>query len=139
MFEFVVTYLGFFKRVPLMAQLFDALLKIETFFFNREILDYIDDIETEVLSWSNTSVHVHKFGGIQFNLGNEEIGHIHGNGLLDVLFDRKIKSQLLVEGKVSDHHTFKKSGWITFRIESEVDKQYALDLLKYSITTSIKQ
>lgn len=136
MFNFIVNYFGLLKHVPLLAQLFDALLKMWTLVTNRKILDYVDEIEEEVLSWKNTSAHLHKFGGIQFNLRNREIGHIHGNGLLDILFTQNIKSHLLVEGKVIDHHVFKKSGWISFQIQTARDKQYALDLLRYSISIS---
>jgi hypothetical protein len=132
MFDFVVTYLSVLKRVPLLAQLFDALLKINAFFFNRKILDFIDDIECEVLRWDNTYVHLHKFGGVQFNLKEKELGHIHGNGLLDVLFDQRTKKELLAEGKVKNHHTFKKSGWVSFQIKTEADKEFALRLLRNS-------
>jgi hypothetical protein len=138
MFNFIVNYFALLKHVPLLAQLFDALLKIETFVTNRKVLDYVDEIEEEVLSWTNMSVERHKFGGIQFNRGSKEIGHIHGNGLVDVLFAQTIKKKLLEEGRIRDHHVFKKSGWVSFQIQTEPDKRYALDLLKHAITTSVK-
>ena len=136
MFSFIVNRFGALKHIPLMPHLFDALLKIGVLLSNKKILDLMDEIETEVLSWTNTSLHIHKYGGIQFNLGKKELGHIHGNGLLDILFSRKIKSQLLQEGKVKEHHTFKNSGWITFHIQNVDDKRIAIDLLKYAYGTS---
>ncbi len=138
MFNFFVKYFGILKHVPLLAHVFDALIKIGVLFSNRNILDYVDDVENEVLLWQNTSVQAHKFGGIQFNLSGKELGHIHGNGLLDILFSRKIKSQLLKEGKVKEHHTFKNSGWITFQIQTADDGKSAIKLLKYSYSISAK-
>ena len=132
MFEFTVKYFGFLKHIPLLPHLFDAWIKIGMFFSNRKILDYIDDIEKEVLSWEKTSARIHKFGGIQFDHDKKEIGHIHSNGLLDILFSKEIKGKFLMEGKVKGHHTFRNSGWITFQIKAQKDKAIAIELLRYS-------
>lgn len=137
MFKFVVTYFGWLKDVPLFPHVFETYLKIQTLFLNKHILDYIDDIENEVLSWKNTSIGSHKYGGLQFNLNQKELGHIHGNGILDILFNRKIKSALIKEGKAEPHHIFKDSGWVTFRIQTEQDKLSAIELLKYSYQLSV--
>jgi hypothetical protein len=138
MFDLIIKHFGAFKHIPLLPQLFDSLLKIGILLSNRRILDYIDDIENEVLSWQNTSIQIHKFGGIQFNLNGTELGHIHGHGLLDILFNTKIKSFLLKEGKAKEHHTFKNSGWITFQIKNADDKKSAIELLRYAYVTSGK-
>lgn len=134
MFDFTVRYFGFLKHVPLLPHLFEAMLKVTTFASNRSVLDYIDDIENTVLSWKQTSIHPHKFGGVQFNVNDKEIGHIHGNGLLDIPFSKSVKEQLISEtnGKVKEHHIFKKSGWISFYIEDRRDKELALSILKRS-------
>ncbi len=132
MFNWVVKYFGLLKHVPVLPQLFDSLMKIGTLFYNRKLLDYMDDIENEVLSWPNTTIQVHKFGGTQFNFQTKELGHIHGNGLLDVLFSRKMKSELTKQYKVQDHHIFKNSGWISFQIKTEADKLIAITLLRHS-------
>jgi Family of unknown function (DUF5519) len=133
MFDFVVKYLGFLKHITLFAQFYDASLKLTTLLFNPKVLDCVDAIEAEVTSWPNMSVQLHKFGGVQFNFNNKEVGHIHGNGMLDLLLNRKAKSELLIEGRVRDHHTFKDSGWITFVIRTANDYEYALGLLKFAI------
>lgn len=133
MFDFTVNHLGALKHIPLFAQIFDAFLKIDTLVFNPRVLDYVDSIEKEVASWPNTSVRLHKFGGVQLDFANKEVGHIHGNGTLDLLLNRKAKSELLIEGRIKDHHTFKDSGWITFVIRTANDSEYALGLLKSSM------
>ena len=134
MFDFTVKYLGFLKHVPLLPHLFEAMLKVRTFISNRLVLDHIDEIESTVLSWNQASVGIHKFGGTQFNVGDKEFGHIHGNGLLDVPLSRSIKEQLILEtkGRVKEHHIFKKSGWISLHVENALDKELAIQVLMRS-------
>jgi hypothetical protein len=138
MFNLVVKYASPLKHVPVLPHVFDALLKIGTLLSNRNLIDFIDDIENEVLSWAQTSVHVHKFGGTQFNLYDKELGHIHGNGLLDILFSRKTKSELMLKYSVKEHHVFKDSGWISFQIKTETDKKIAIELLRYAYLAAQK-
>jgi len=130
MFSFVVKHLGFLKRVPLLPHLYDSLIKIRVLVTKPTLAKHIDIVEEEVSKWKGASIGVHKYGGSQFNFNAKEIAHIHSNGLLDVLFNKEIKAQLLKEGRVSDHHVFNKSGWISFYIKTEDDKDYALELLK---------
>jgi hypothetical protein len=139
MFELIIKYLGFLKHVPLLPRLFDAMMRISLFFSNTNALDHIDEIENEVLSWEKTSIHTHKFGGTQFDMNDREIGHIHSNGLLDILFNKEIKTALLKEGRAKDHHTFKNSGWISFLIRNEEDKKYAIRLLRESYLLKLQR
>ena len=132
MFEFIVKYFGFLKHIPPLPQIVDGLIKLHTFLFRKEILNYLDAIEKVVLSWNGTSLKMHRYGGVQFDVNKKEIGHIHSNGLLDVLLKREIKEQLIREGRVQEHHTFARSGWISFYIKTEKDKEYAIELLEYS-------
>lgn len=132
MFLFVVKRLNFLKSIPLFALLFDSLIKMWMLITKPERLDQIDEIEQEVLKWKNTSVSLHKFGGTQFNFKKIEFAHIHSNGILDILFSRKIKAELMLEGKIKEHHVFKKSGWISFNVQHIEDVNYALFLLKRS-------
>jgi hypothetical protein len=131
-FDFTVKYFGCLKHVPLLPHLFDTLLKIWALISNSAIVEYCDEIENEVMSWKRTSIRVHKFGGIQFNIDEREIGHIHGNGLLDIPFTKKIKQDLLLAGRVKDHHVFKNSGWISFRVKTLEDRELAIELLRRS-------
>jgi Family of unknown function (DUF5519) len=132
MFDFVVKYLGFLKNVPLLPQVFEVYLILWSFIFKPEVLDVIDAVRDEVLSWNDTSESMHKYGGTQFDCRGKEIGHIHGNGILDILFSKKIKEQLLAEGKIKDHHVFTRSGWVSFYIRKKEDEVYAIQLLHLS-------
>ncbi|WP_295674213.1 luciferase family protein [uncultured Mucilaginibacter sp.] len=129
MFDFFVKYLGFLKNVPLLPQLFEAFLILCSFIFKPEVLDGIDIIHYEVLRWEGITECRHKYGGLQFDCSGKEVGHIHGNGILDILFSKKIKEQLLAEGKIKDHHIFANTGWISFYITQKEDAAYAIKLL----------
>ena len=130
LFNFVVENFGFLKFVPLAPLVFDAWLKLWTLITNPEILDAMEAIEAEVLSWRGAGVGLHKYGGVQFNYNGRELGHIHGNGLLDMRFSRHVKNELLAENRVTDHHVFVNSGWISFYIRNKEDAEYAAQLLK---------
>jgi hypothetical protein len=92
----------------------------------------LDRIQNEVTSWQGIAAHPHRFGGIEFNLGTTEIGHIHRNGMVDIPFNSKIRHQLVAEGKAEPHHLLAETGWITFYIRSDADVQAAIDLFKLS-------
>lgn len=130
MFNIAVKYLGFLKHIPGVGFLFDSWLKVWTLLTSPTLLDYMDEIEREISRWDGVSIGLHKYGGMQFDYNNREIGHIHSNGLLDMLLNRKLKQQLMREGKILDHHVFKHTGWISFYIKTQADRDYALRLLK---------
>ncbi|NCD68837.1 hypothetical protein GSY63_05665 [Mucilaginibacter sp. R11] len=118
------------KFVPGLALVFDNWLKIHTLLTRPDLLDWLDAIETEADKWENVTISTHKYGGTQFNYGGKEIGHIHSNGLLDMLLSRSIKQQLMQQGRIQDHHSFKNTGWISFYIHTKRDAGYALHLLQ---------
>ena len=132
MFDLIVKRLGFLKHIPFAAIGFDGLIRFRTIAFNSSLSKCLDEIEEEVTKWEGVSVVMHKYGGAQFNVGKKEIGHVHGNGLLDVLLSRKQKEELIKAGKAEDHHVFRDSGWISFWIRSLADKDNAIELLRIS-------
>ncbi|WP_240618483.1 luciferase domain-containing protein [Pedobacter yonginense] len=132
MFSFVVKKLGFIKSIPLTALIFDSGIKLWQYIFEPKKLILLDSLEDIVLSWEGVDISLHKFGGTQFNFHKNEIGHVHSNGILDILFDRETKNNLILEGKAEQHHVFEKSGWISFYIKSEADIQPAAHLLRES-------
>lgn len=134
MFKIIVRYFGFFKHIPGVPYVYDALLKIRLFFFNRKLLNDLDDIEQTVSSWNDVYVTLHKYGGTQFNLNSYELGHLHGNGLLDVLLTRSHKKELMQKHSIEDHHVFKDSGWISLWIKTSSDKELAIEVLQQAYT-----
>lgn len=110
----------------------DALMMIWNIAFNREVIYCIEKIEEQVVMWPGMSATLHKFGGLQFNYSGKEIGHIHSNGILDILFNKKLKRAMMQQGLVLEHHVFKHSGWISFYIHSKSDVEKAMLLLEMS-------
>jgi hypothetical protein len=94
--------------------------------------DKIEYIKQTVTSWSGVTVNPHRFGGLEFNLGGVEIGHIHHNGMVDIPFNSKIRSQLLAEHHAGPHHLLPETGWITFYIRSAEDVEQAIWLFRLS-------
>lgn len=48
-------------------------------------------ITETVLSWDGVIAHPHRFGGTEYRLGRREIGHMHGDRLVDIPFPKKIE------------------------------------------------
>lgn len=92
----------------------------------------LEHIENEVTAWVGMTANPHRFGGIEFNLGTTEIGHIHRNGMVDIPFNSKIRNRLIAEGKAEPHHLLADTGWISFYIRSDTDVQSAVDLFRLS-------
>ncbi len=95
-------------------------------------MKHVRTLEGVVSSWSQISVHPHRFGGREFLFGDAEVGHVHTNGIVDIPFTRPIHDVLLAEGLAEQHRWVPNSGWITFRIRSEQDIAHALWLMRLS-------
>lgn len=91
-----------------------------------------EEISETVLKWRDVTAQPHRFGGIEFRIGKREIGHLHGNSLLDVPFPRSVRNELVADGKAEPHHILPESGWISFRIRNRNDVGRALDLMRRS-------
>ncbi|HEX2988578.1 MAG TPA: luciferase family protein [Chloroflexota bacterium] len=95
-------------------------------------------LESAVATWPGTTAHPHRFGGTEFRLGRREIGHIHGDYLVDIPFPRKIRDELIAAGRCEPHHVLPQSGWVSAYIRSEPDVENAIDLLRISFDLATK-
>ncbi|QGQ98885.1 hypothetical protein EHS13_30410 [Paenibacillus psychroresistens] len=130
MFKFVVRRLAFLKYVPLLPQVFDLLFKMWNGLFRPQLNDWNDQIEAEILQIPGIELSLHKYGGTQFNYCTKELGHLHSNGLLDILTSKAVKAAYLSKGLAENHHVMPQSGWVSFYIGSIEDQQQAVLLLK---------
>lgn len=96
-------------------------------------------IKTEVEAWEGVTSRAHRFGGTEFIFGKRELGHIHGNTLVDIPFPKAIKNELVEAGKVLPHHILPESGWISFYIKKDEDVTQAIELFKLSYETALKK
>jgi len=90
-------------------------------------------------SWAGVIAHPHRFGGTEFQFGTREIGHIHGDYLVDIPFPTKVRHEVIAAGLAQPHHVLPDSGWISFYIHREEDVQGAIDLFRRSYEIARKQ
>ncbi len=95
-----------------------------------------EKITQAVTAWEGVSARPHRFGGVEYVLGERrEIGHLHGNHMLDVPFPKKIRDEIVAAGRAQPHHILPDTGWVSFylRQEADVEKAIALLLQNYQI------
>jgi hypothetical protein len=89
-------------------------------------------IDREVMSWPGLSRHAHRFGGTEYRMGAREIGHIHGQSLVDVPLPRRIRDELVAGGLARPHHVLPESGWVSLPLKTMDAAANAVSLLRQS-------
>jgi hypothetical protein len=89
-----------------------------------------EQIAATVRSWPGVEAAPHRFGGIEFRLGRRELGHLHGDRIADLPFPRRVRDELVAEGRAHPHHVLPESGWITVSIRSPEEAECALELFQ---------
>ncbi len=110
----------------------DAVLLLWTLLTRPGVAAAIEKVRVEALSWAGVTAAPHRFGGCEFRLGAREIGHLHGNGVLDLPLSRALKERLVSEGRGREHHTHPGTGWLSFPMNAGGDAGQALELLRLS-------
>lgn len=128
----VARYFSVLKEIPLLPILIDEQIRLFTFIFKPRLFFLMSQIIKEIKTWKGVSMRTHRYGGIEFRVGNREIGHLHGGGLLDILFDKDTKDILFKNNQISEHHVFKNTGWGSFYINENSDLQEIIYLLRKS-------
>jgi hypothetical protein len=90
-----------------------------------------DRLLETVSSWSGVDVGPHRFGAVEFAVGEREIGHVHGGRVVDINFPKRVKDVLVDEGATNDHR-FAGGGWTSFYVDSDADVEQAHRLLRLS-------
>lgn len=129
-FKFVAHRLRPLRFVPGLPHLFDSLLLAVTVARRPSVARSLDAIDKAVLGWPGVIKGLHRFGGTEYRRGGRELGHVHGNGLLDLPLTKSLREQLVADGKALPHHIYPRSGWVSFYIYSEADTAHALALLR---------
>jgi luciferase-like monooxygenase len=96
-------------------------------------------IRQHVLNWPGVSEHPHRFGGTEYRLGQRELGHVHGERLVDLPFPKSVRDELIAAGRAEAHHFLPQSGWVSFHIREEADVERAIDLLRLSFELAERQ
>ena len=98
----------------------------------RQAARLVDRIIEEVAAWPHVNTEEHRFEGREFILGPREVGHVHRWGIVDVPFTKRLRDQLIEEGRTGEHHVVPESGWTTHYVKSEDDVDECVWLLRLS-------
>src|SRR5688572_116983 len=96
-------------------------------------------ISEAVTSWAGMTVQAHRFGGVEYVIGRREIGHIHGDQLVDIPFPKKVRDEIVAAGRAQPHHILPETGWVSFYLRDENDVEKAITPLHESYEIAQKQ
>jgi len=103
-----------------------------------EIQKLIGEIENTITQWPGLHTAVHEMGGVVFLYDQTDIGHIHWNGNLDIVFGKHLTSQLVRLENIR-HHNFLPESAITFSLMNREDIPFAISLLQFSYLRLLKK
>ena len=92
-----------------------------------------------VTSWEGVTAAPHRFGGVEYVIGRREVGHIHGDHMVDIPFPKKVRDVLVAEGRAQPHHLLPETGWISFYLQQDDDVEKAIALFRESYEIAQKQ
>lgn len=87
-------------------------------------------IVASVTSWDGIETDTGEFNETEFLLRGRSIGHVHGGHQADIPFPRRVRDELVEQGRTGPHHVLPDSGWTTLYIRSDADAETAIDLLR---------
>lgn len=96
-------------------------------------------ISEAVASWPGVASQPHRFNGVEYVIGKREIGHIHGDHLVDIPFPKKVRDEIMATGRARPHHILPETGWVSFYLRQESDVEQAIALLHESYEIAVKQ
>ncbi len=82
--------------------------------------------------WQEVEIRPHRYGGLEFRLGKRELGHIHGDGLVDIPFPKAVRNEIVAAGEAEPHHILPNSGWVSVFLRANEDVDKAIGLLERS-------
>ena len=98
-----------------------------------------EQIAKAALDWPRVEAHPHRFGGTEFRLGSREIGHVHGDHLVDIPFPTRVRQEVVAAGQAEPHHVLPDSGWVSLYLRKPEDVEGAITLLHRSYQLAAAQ
>src|SRR5579864_5702480 len=95
-------------------------------------------IVSVVSGWDEVEIGPHRYGGLEFRLGNRELGHIHGDALVDIPFPKSVRNEIVAAGEAEPHHILPNSGWISLFLRRAEDVATAIRLLERSLQLALE-
>jgi hypothetical protein len=96
-------------------------------------------IDTALQGFEGLKAQPHRFGGTEYRLDRREIGHTHGDSLVDIPFPKAIRDELVAAGRAEAHHILPQSGWVSVYLKQPADVDRAIELLLYSFELAKKR
>ncbi|MEP7134888.1 MAG: luciferase family protein [Chloroflexota bacterium] len=96
-------------------------------------------ITKAVTTWDGVSAAPHRFGGVEYVIGKREVGHIHGDHMVDIPFPKKVRDEIVAAGRAQPHHILPETGWVSFYLRQDDDVEKAITLLHESYQIAQKQ
>ncbi len=96
-------------------------------------------IEVEVSGWPGVEARPHRFNGVEFRVRGHEIGHLHGDALADLPFPKRVREELVSEGRAQPHHVLPETGWTSYRIRGPEDVEGALELFRLNYDRLVRR
>ncbi len=96
------------------------------------VLGAKEKIEAALQGWPGITSQQHRLGGTEDNLGRREIGHVHGDSLVDIPFPKKLRNELVAAGRAEPYHILPESGWVSVFLRQARDVDRAIELLHVS-------
>ena len=97
-------------------------------------------ISEVVTTWPGVSQRPHRFGAVAFFLGERrEIGHVHGDHVVDIPFPIQVRDELIAAGRAERHAFVPDSGAVSVRLRKPEDVTRAVELLRLSFEMAVKQ
>ncbi len=124
--------LGFLQRIPLLPQFVDEQLKIGTLLFRPKVYEKMMQLIQQLKQWPQITTQYHKYGGLEFRIQGNEIAHLHGNGLLDIIFPLKFRKALVMLDGIEPHHVLETSGWISVYLSAHTNLTQVFQLLNWA-------
>lgn len=96
-------------------------------------------ITQAVTAWAGVTVAPHRFGGVEYVIGKREIGHIHGDSMVDIPFPKKVRDEIVAAERAQPHHLLPETGWVSFYLRQDEDVEQAITLLNENYQIAQKQ
>jgi len=131
----IARHFYFLKKIPVLPIIIDEQIKVYTLFFRPAVFSKMTEITAAIKQFEDVESKYHRYGGLEFRIGQKEFCHIHGDGLLDVILNKDIARQLVNDGVCEGHHVHPDTGWVSYpiKIETDVDKVVTIVRMAYDL------
>lgn len=96
-------------------------------------------IQSEVDQWDGVTSGSHRFGGVEFKLASREIGHVHGDELVDIPLPKWVRDEVISSARADPHHVLPRSGWVSVYLNEPGDIERAIEILRRSYAIAKEQ